>query len=275
MQHLKLLGYPGQQPKRNPRQVVASSVPEPTPPQALRSPPPNAFQLPWLNSSDDYDDPNEMERPLLENGGRRPQSSLPQVIQPWKHVVIFQLGLLSLLLYFPALALAQFRVLYSGLVMELIKVPAYSVYAWQLPHIVWHTGVRANTPLWILILTGMIMGTFVVLMPLLAYGAAIMTWLRGRGKWRDLLTLIHPTLCGVPFAAGMIATVPAFINIGENMDGDICNQIENVIENQCMISGGVILSGAWFLLAQALCLEAFVTLTLWWTAPPRPPTNTV
>lgn len=277
LEHVRLLSYP-EQPKLHqpaPRQMAVT--PDPTPPQATHAPPANAFQLPWLRSTDENDDEVDARQPLLEQRSPPPsQSSSTTKRKSWQTVVIFQLGLLSLLLWGPALALAQFRVLYAGIIMDLVKNPAFNVYVWELPSIIWNTGVRAETPLWILILTATLMGLFVVLLPLLAQGVAMMTWINhGPGKWRDVLTLLHPTLCGIPFAAALIVTVPSFIDIGEDIDDDICVRIEHVVRNQCLISGGVLQWGAWFLLAQAVCLEAFVVLTLWWTAPPRPPTNTV
>lgn len=61
----------------------------------------------------------------------------------------------------------------------------------------------------------------------------------------------------------------------ENIDEVICQKIEHVIESQCLISGGILLAGAWFLFAQVICLEIFVILTLRWTAPKVEPHRTV
>lgn len=283
LEHLKLLGYPGQdKPKRNPRHVQAGA-PEPTPPPATQAPPATAFSLPWLSSfsQDDEQDEanNQAQQPLLGS----PHSRTPkQPIPIWKHFCMFQLALLSVVMWFPALALPQFRVLYSGLIMEMIKVPAYNVYVWQLPTILWHSGIRASTPAWILVMVFVLVGTFAIFLPLVALGMACKTWYQHYqqrdsygSKWRDALILLHPLLCGVPFAAGLIVTVPAFEDIGENIDDDICIQIEKVVQDQCLISGGVVQWGAYFLLAQAVAVEGLVVLALWWTAPPRPPMITV
>ena len=55
------------------------------------------------------------------------------------------------------------------------------------------------------------------------------------------------------------------VDIGENLAKDICHRIEDVVQNQCLITGGVHLAGCWFTLAQAVCLELFIALTLIWT----------
>jgi hypothetical protein len=190
----------------------------------------------------------------------------------YQQVAIFQLGLLSLILWFPVMALGQFRVLYDGLVVDMFKNKAFNVYLWQIPKIVWDSGIDGGTPKWMMIVVFCLLFLFVLVLPLVAHLAATMTLVRGgrsRLWWRDFLKLLQPTVCGVPFAIAILVTVPSFIDIGENLDKGICQKIESIVQNQCLISGGVRLAGSWFTLAQATCLELFIILTLRWTGPKR------
>jgi len=308
LEHIQLLKYPYQKENaastRHARansnfSAVSAEVP---PPRALYSPPPNAFSLPWLSSkhgrngnsatADPVENESETER-LIEPEGtpqqasnpsptRQSQQSVPTTVPPCKisknqKIILFQAGVLAPLLCFPALVLAQFRVLYDGLVVDLIKTKAFNVYLWQFPQIIWHTGVQSGTPKWIMVVTFSMICLVVLILPLVAYLVAVLAWMRPRLRpvFRDVLQLLQPTLCGIPLAAAIVVTVPSFIDIGEDLDEDICTQIEKVIQNQCLISGGVRLAGCYFLLAQAIVLEIFVALTIRWTAPPKTSNNTV
>ena len=178
--------------------------------------------------------------------------------------------------------------MYAGMVMELIKTPAFNVYLWQLPGIVWNSGVQSGTPKWILVLTVSIIGTLVAVLPVLAHAIASLVWLipftckgrsvramQVRAKLRDVLQLFHPLLCGIPFSVAIFVTIPSFIDIGENLDKAVCTSIEHVVQNQCLISDGERLAGCWFLVAQSIALEAFVFLTIRWTAPKPSPSIVV
>ena len=300
MENLRLLRYPTTSRQRQQHQIRSAASYEEIPiTPATRAPPANAFRLGWLTSSSstptrDGEDNAETEALLASNNNSveaSPTTRLPipatsppppttSTMAGWKKWVVFNSGLLSLVLWIPALTLVQFRVLYGGMVMELVTTPAFSVYLWQLPGIIWQSGVQSGTPLWILLLTFCVIGTLVLVLPLLAHLIGVIVWLlpygckgnsvrvlRLRAKLRDVLQLIHPLLCGIPFSVAIFVTVPSFIDIGENLDDAVCTSIENVVQNQCLISGGVRLAGCWFLVAQSIALEAFVFLTIRWTAP--------
>jgi hypothetical protein len=271
LEHIKLLRYTTEKPIQH-NNIPSESLPDPPPPQALRAPPANAFQLPWLVSSSSNEDGTDQAEPLLGITSNQPPQSAS--LMPYQSVVAFQLGILALLLWIPALALAQFRVLYDGLIVDLVKVKAFNVYIWQLPLLVWNTGVKAGTEKWLLIFSFSIIFIFVLIIPLIAHAVAAMAWTVRKEQIRatltDILKLLQPAMCQIPFAAGVLVTVGSFIDIGANIDEGICVKIESFVQNQCMISGGVILSGCWFLLAQAIALEAFVFVTLRWKAPPKP-----
>lgn len=275
LNHLNLLGYSWQQPRQNNSNNIRQR--EDVSPQAARVPPARAFRLPWLSSNDDLDaitaesetEPMVPEPQRNTTSIQQPASSLNH-IPIWQRIVLYQLGVLAFLLWFPTLVLGQFRVLYGGLVVDLVKNKAFNVYLWQIPSMVWQSGMKAGTPDWMMIAIFILLFLFVLVLPLMAHWVAVMMWMRqgnNRDQWRDILRLLHPTLCGIPFAIALLVTVPSFINIGENLDRDICQQIENVVQNQCLISGGVRLAGSWFLLAQTIILELFVLLTLRWTSP--------
>ncbi|CAB9503020.1 expressed unknown protein [Seminavis robusta] len=281
LEHLQIWGcadnhhHNNNKPQQEPPQLVAPEL-EPPPPQALRAPPLHAFRMGFL-SSNDLSDTERADNTTTATDLFQ-QTPFTTRVQPWKSLVAFQLGILALLLWIPAMALPTFRVLYDGMVVQLVKTKAFNTYIWQLPLVVWRTGVKAGTDMWMLVLTFGILLTVAFVIPVMAHAVASMIWWQTHGqqatttranKLRDILKLLHPAMCQFPCALAMLVTVGSFDDVGENIDGFICVQIENVVENQCLVSGGVILSGCWFLVAQAVALEAFVYLTLLWTAPKR------
>lgn len=275
LQHIKLLRYPGTaSPASSQRQQQIVAESDEAPAQATHAPPANAFRLPWLSSSVSNSD-GETESLVAQDAPiqqPQPQSASSLTgMEKWQKWTLFQAGLLSFACWIPSLALANFRVLYAGMVVELVKTPAFSVYVWQLPRIIWHSGVRSGTPKWILIVSFVIVTILVVILPLLAQMIAFVVWMVRPGRLRsvllDILQILHPALCGIPFSIAIFVTVPSFIDIGENLDQAVCTSIEGMVQNQCLISGGVRLAGCWFLVVQSLALEAFVFLTLRWTAP--------
>jgi hypothetical protein len=279
LEHIKLLRYTAEKPTQNNNIQQSYSLPESPPPQALRAPPANAFQLPWLSSLSANGDGSDVTEPLLGTPSNQQQPTQSTSLTPYQGLVAFQLGILAFLLWIPSVALVQFRVLYDGLIVDLVKVKAFNMYIWQLPLLVWNTGVKAGTDKWMLILLFSIIFTFVLIIPLVAHAVAAMVWMvrkeQTRAKLTDILTLLQPAMCQIPFAMGLLVTVGSFVDIGGNIDAGICVKIESLVQNQCMITGGVIFSGCWFLVAQAITLEAFVFVTLRWTVTPKPTSITV
>jgi len=293
LEHVNLLRYPASALTLHGtrQQQLSAETEDPPPAPATRAPPANAFRLPWLSSSRTTStidgDAAELEpfvdsadQPAAESSSINHRTTArPVHLKGWQKWTLFQTGLFSFAFWIPSLTLASFRVLYAGMVQDLVKTPGFSVYVWQLPGLIWNSGAQSGTPKWMLVTIFVILAILVVVVPIIAQLVGLTVWLvrsnSTKAKLRDILLLLHPMMCGIPFAFGILVTVPSFVDIGENLDKAVCSSIEKVVQNQCLISGGVRLAGCWFLVAQSIALEAFVFLTIRWSEPPKEYRNIV
>jgi hypothetical protein len=255
----------------------------------IRSPPPQAFQHPWRLDGPSMSVLEEAPEPGPHVYRRIPDaSSTPELIEEntsstmtptrpsklsfGKKVLVFQVGLLTTVLWIPSLYLPLFRVSYGGLAREFMAVSSLKVFLWQIPTLLWTQGVLAGTPIWILLGVGFVVMTVVIALPVVATCLGISTWLgetRLSYRSRSWLYCIHPALCGLVFCVALIATVPALQPLGNLLldeDGTgICDKFQKVVGEPCLNLTGRLLSGAWFFLVQSIVLEMFVVMTLQWT----------
>jgi len=241
-----------------------------------RAPPNRAFQLPWRNDEDS----RQLQRPLLEDVDEealRRNMQTPAGTTDYhglsfcKKTVVFEVGLLSTVLWLPALFLELFEVHYEGLASTFMSELTFSVRFWEVPAVVWQRGVTAGTKEWMLVALGTVLVSLTYVLPMIATILCIAAWRTKPGNsqfCRNVLWLIHPCLCGIAFALAMLLAIPAFGPIGdfllEEETSGICKRFEEITEASCLKMDANPSLGLWFLFAQSAALEVFVLVTLSW-----------
>jgi hypothetical protein len=189
-----------------------------------------------------------------------------------KRFLALQVGLISFLLWIPAMALPMFRVTYGGLISNLMKNRSMLVYLWNIPSMLWTRGVEAETDQWMLIVLGATLVFSVLIFPIVACLLACYVWITSdaskRYKLRRYLFLVHPMTCGLMFTVMSIQTIRKLSVLGdflfdEVVSATVCKYSESVINASCLTVTGELSTGIWYLLAQSIVLETFVWLTMW------------
>jgi hypothetical protein len=269
--------------------VGSGDFPGQRPAATIRSPPPQAFQHPWRLVDGPSMSVLEEEPEPRPNAQRRvpDASSTPELVEetasvmtptrPTKlsfgrKVLVFQIGLLTAVMWIPSLYLPLFRISYAGLAREFMTVSSLKVFLWQIPALLWTQGVQAGTARWILLGVGFVLISVVIVLPVVATCLGISTWLGENAlsyRSRSWLYCIHPALGGLVFALALIATISALHPLGNLLldeDGTgICVKFQQVVGEPCLTLTGTLLPGAWFFLIQSIVLEMFVAVTLRWT----------
>jgi hypothetical protein len=256
-----------------PRAEADTNHPSATP----RAPPNRAFQLPWRN---DDEDSRQLQRPLLEDNDEEALRRSMQVpsettdyhgLSFFKKTIVFEVGLLSTVLWLPALFLELFEVHYEGLASTFMTELTFSIRFWEVPAVVWQRGVTAETKGWMLLALGTVLVSFAYVLPMLATILCIAAWRTKPSAsrfCRNMLWLIHPCLCGITFALAMLLAIPAFGPIGdyllEEETSGICKRFEEITDASCLRMDASPSLGLWFLFGQSVALEAFVLVTLGW-----------
>ena len=193
----------------------------------------------------------------------------------WKRAVVYEVGAVSLLLWFPALFLPLFHLSYDGIISDFMTQDSLTVKFWEFPAVLWQRCDAAGTELWIMATLGSVLIGSVYVSPVLATILCIATWTiedrDANAFCHRVLGIVQPTLCGVVFVLSVYLAVPAFESISEiaidQGSNGICEKFSIITSDTCLRIYGHRGLGFPFLLAQSLCLEVFVVLTLVWKRP--------
>jgi len=188
------------------------------PPQLVEPPPPPPTQGP--DSSTSTPELVDEDDGLLLPGGQpnlliRQNMCCPTRISFCYKVFIFQMGLLAVVFWMPAMYLPLLSFKYSGLASDFMTQPSTSpaaikVYLWQVPQMIWNAGVSTSNfqdgttrtaqsvVLAFLVVVVFVLTIFVV--PSLATLLGVFTWI-GEGRWvkksHSWLFCIQPALGGL------------------------------------------------------------------------------
>lgn len=255
----------------------------------IRSPPPQAFQHPWrlvdgpnMSVLEEEPEPRPNAQQFVPDASSTPElieenvsmmtPTRPTKLSFGRKVLVFQVGLLTAVLWIPSLYLPLFRISYTGLAREFMTVSSLKVFLWQIPALMWTQGVQSSSATWILLAVGFILIAVVIVLPVVATCLGISTWLGENTlsyRSRSWLYCIHPALGGLVFAVALIVTVSALHPLGNLLldeDGTgICVKFQQVVGEPCLTLTGTLLPGAWFFLLQSIVLEMFVAVTLRWS----------
>ena len=236
----------------------------------LRTPPRPAARLPTSTNAPYIRPPapSEGTPELIDEDPMRPPS--PPKLTYWNKFTVFQLGLLSVIFWIPTYYLPLLHFSYRGVASAFLKQQSFQLYLWELPSYLWAQEVEFKTPVWIVVVLAIFLITTVLLLPLVATFQGVLAWL-GEGGWRTRsyvwLYTLHPCLGGLVFSLALVSTIPSLSPLSALMlderAGDMCHYFST--NNRCLDVKAQLLSGAFFYVAQAACLEAFVLLTLRWS----------
>ena len=194
-------------------------------------------------------------------------------LAPWKRLLAYESGVLSVALWLPALLLPLFRMNFDGLVANFMEERAYEISFYQIPVVLLQRGNVAGTPQWITLGLGAVFVSLVYIFPLMATSIAVGAWRSpdlSKAAWfyKGILRHLQPCLCGVVFSVALSCAIPAFEplvdGILDSETAGFCKQFSDITDVMCLVVEGQPRIGHWFLLAQSVSLELFVFLTLLW-----------
>mmetsp|Transcript_26806 Transcript_26806/g.58797 ORF Transcript_26806/g.58797 Transcript_26806/m.58797 type:complete len:607 (-) Transcript_26806:4341-6161(-) len=190
----------------------------------------------------------------------------------WKRVVLYELALLSTLLWLPALCLPLFRLEYGGIVSDFMSEVSMSFRLRDIPVELWERGRSAGTSRLMLFLVESNFVLLVFVCPILANLLAIGAWICDspfRTLCKNILWIIQPCLGTIVFGVAVFVSVPAFETVPQGaidkFASAICNNFEAITTYTCFTIHAEPSLGLWFLLGEAVALEIFVLLTLYWS----------
>jgi len=223
---------------------------------------------------------SELRRPLLaiedtEESVRVPigGSAGEQRLAPWKRFMAYEFGVLSIVLWIPAASLPLFSLKLDGLVAAFIDERLYKISFYQIPLTLLLRAHSGDTATWILLALGGVFMLLVYMLPLVATYIAVVVWrspIHSKIVWfyKEILRYIQPSLCGCIFSVAVMCAMPAFDSVvGGTLDNEtsgFCQKFLDVTGTMCLSVQGQSQIGLWFLLAQGVCLEIFVWMTLLW-----------
>mmetsp|Transcript_1020 Transcript_1020/g.2256 ORF Transcript_1020/g.2256 Transcript_1020/m.2256 type:complete len:402 (-) Transcript_1020:3707-4912(-) len=195
----------------------------------------------------------------------------PAELSLWKRVVLYEMALVSTLLWLPALCLPLFHLKYGGIVSDFMSEISLSFRLKDIPAEFWERGVSAGTDRFILLVLLSIFILLVFVIPITANLAAIGAWIfdtKSSTICRDFLWTIQPCLGTIVFGAALCVSIPAFETVTEtavDKFGTVfCADFEVATADPCFAIQAEPSIGLWFLLGEALALELLVVLTLAW-----------
>jgi len=226
----------------------------------------------------------ELERPLLQNGDNkntlvtpeRRDSNFDEIIQTergvlsfWRRALIYELALISTVLWIPAAFLPLFHLKYEGVVSDFVSEVELSFRLYDIPKELWKRGISSHVDPCIMGMFWCIYLSLVIIFPVVANLAAIGTWKfdNQSGKYcRNILWVLQPFLGTIVFSVALYFTIPAFETVTEiaieKFSPGICEDFNGF--DPCFSIDAEPKMGLWFLLAEGLSLELFVVLTLAW-----------
>jgi hypothetical protein len=243
---------------------------------------------------------NNTVTPLQQQPTTVPTTNAPRPRYPsfFQLLLVFQLGLLSLLLWFPAVLIPFVNLRYSGIAAKFMTNepnPMYSVALYHVPWLLIQDSLSARSKPWVLAITGGLLFFVTILVPIVAIVLGILTWMlpnrmhvdqrsseRGccccaRVACKRWLYAIHPATGSIVMAVALIVAIPIIqpwtqltLNFHTNSEGEketkgICDVLIQVVGESCLEIRPAVSSGLYFLIAHATFLELFILLTLRWS----------
>ena len=194
------------------------------------------------------------------------------VLPFWKRAMLYELIVLSILLWLPTLFLPLFRLQYDGIMSDFMSDVSFSIKLWNFPVLLWERGISAGTNRGMLIIIESIVLLLVFICPILANILAICTWVSdthtSKTYCKNLLWMIQPFLGSIVFGITIYLSIPAFEAVFEYVTDTysygLCKKFEIFTTDTCLTIQAQPSIGLYFLLGQALVLEIFVLVTLTW-----------
>lgn len=198
-----------------------------------------------------------------------------------RKVLVFELGLLTLVLWMPILYTPWISLRVETAASESQAILNWSDFVFANA---WEQGVQARSDSWLLCVLAVIAIAQLVIFPLLASALGILVWL-GEGPWctrsRQFLYCIRPAMGGLVASAALILMLkyqerflPPLMGLGTPSFGDSlasafagCQEEAREGESgACVVATSVrMLTGSRFYVVHSILLEVFVHLTLKWS----------
>jgi hypothetical protein len=196
-------------------------------------------------------------------------------------VLVFELGLLTLVLWMPILYTPWLSLRVESAASESKAVLNWSDVVFANA---WEQGVQARTDMWLLLVLAVVAIAQLVIIPLVASALGILVWL-GEGSWcvrsRQWLYCVQPAMGGLVASAALVLmlnyqeeVLPPLMGLGAPSFGDnlasafaMCHQEEREGESgACVVRASVkMLAGSRIYAIHSILLEVFVHLTLKWS----------
>ena len=185
------------------------------------------------------------------------------VLPFWKRALLYELIVLSILLWLPTLFLPLFRLQYDGIMSDFMSDVSFSVKLWNFPVLLWERGISAGTNRGMLIIIESIVLLLVFICPILANILAICTWVSdthtSKTYCKNLLWMIQPFLGSIVFGITIYLSIPAFEAVFEYVTDTysygLCRKFEIFTTDTCLTIQAQPSMGLYFLLGQALVLS--------------------
>ena len=148
---------------------------------------------------------------VTESGSGAPPGSVPGITFA-QRVLVYQLGVLSLILWLPSMYLPILRLSYSGAALDFLKDSRLQVFLWDIPLILGRHGSDSGSAPWIMGLLGFLHLSTLIILPLLASCLCVLVWL-GDPFWskpsKRVLFAIQPGMAGTVFVVALWGTLHA------------------------------------------------------------------
>lgn len=181
----------------------------------------------------------------------------------WKRIIIYELFLLTQLLWLPALCLPLFQLRFDGIIFNFTPDKStVSIRLWDFPALFWEQSVSAESYRWMPILVGLPGIVLIFVCPFVANILAIGSWvcdLPMRLRCKNILLMIQPFLGSIIFCVSVFFSVPVFEAVTESLTNKGYCPTDTCFAIQGQRSIGLIL-----LMFQAVALELFVLVTIYW-----------
>lgn len=278
-------------------QTIAISEP-PRMNRSIRTPPPHAFrQFRLPNTSSDDDDDDDKTSPLLQILEETPSisrlnrtstvpSQPPTLDPPTKPLsflqllLVFQVGLMSILCVVPTLVLPAITLKISGVASEFTPHRTRTIFLHQLPRTLLHTTTTTTASWWL----GWLVLVPTIVIPALAMAVAVRTWTHAsphqRAVGRRWLYQWHPAVSGGVAAVAVVVALHVLeswnVWNANNSNPDLSHfydAFKMKDKHALALKDGEpcwkvtvqSLTGLWFWVLQSILLEAFIFLTLAWS----------
>jgi hypothetical protein len=182
-------------------------------------------------------------------------------------VLIYQLGLFSVVLWIPAYTLPLLQ--WSSPQFSPDPQP---LTLWSLPQMLGQSGAAAGTSDWIIGLLGIVLMTTVFVAPVMALALSIAVWCVAPKQSRvcqSWLYACHPLMGSAVWCMALLVLTPALEPWSRQLlanNTNICQAIRTWVPvDDCILLQAEFQPGVFLLIVQTVCLEFFVVLTLRWS----------